>query len=94
MPYILVEEVPEGMEPVDVVARADYDSAITERDQYAQQRDEALGQIAQAQQEVRDAKARYADYILGGSRQNEQHSKPESPVHGPISARQLFSTRK
>jgi hypothetical protein len=93
MPYILVEEVPEGMEAVDVVPRADYDTAVSERDQYAQQRDDALGQIAQAQQEVRDAKARYADYILGGNKTNTD-PKPETPKHGPLSARELFSSQK
>lgn len=93
MPYILVEEVPEGMEEVDVVPRADYDTAVSERDQYAQQRDDALGQIAQAQQEARDAKARYADYILGGSKPNND-PKPEAPKHGPLSARELFSSQK
>ena len=93
MPYILVEEVPEGMEAVDVVPRADYDTAVSERDQYAQQRDDALGQIAQAQQEVRDAKARYADYILGGSK-HDNTSKTETPKHGPLSARELFSSQK
>lgn len=93
MPYILVEEVPEGMEAVDVVPRADYDTAVTERDQYAQQRDDALGQIAQAQQEARDAKARYADYILGGSKPDST-PKTETPKHGPLSARELFSSQK
>ena len=93
MPYILVEEVPEGMEAVDVVPRAEYDTAVSERDQYAQQRDDALGQIAQAQQEARDAKARYADYILGGSKPNND-TKPETPNHGPLSARELFSSQK
>lgn len=93
MPYILVEEVPEGMEAVDVVPRADYDTAVSERDQYAQQRDDALGQIAQAQQEARDAKARYADYILGGSKPNNT-TNSEPPKHGPLSARELFSSQK
>lgn len=92
MPYIMVEEVPEGMEPVDVVPRADYDAAVSERDQYAQQRDDALGRIAQAEQDVRDAKARYADYILGGNKQTEPPKK-EPPTHGPISAKQLFSRK-
>lgn len=92
MPYILVEEVPAGMEAVDVVPRSDYDTAVSERDQYAQQRDDALGQIAQAQQEVRDAKARYADYILGNKSNNDH--KPETPKHGPLSARKLFSSQK
>lgn len=89
MPYIMVEEVPEGMEAVDVVPRADYDAAVTERDEYAQQRDEALGRIQQAEQDARDAKARYADYILGGKGKSEP-PKQQAPKHGPLSARQLF----
>ena len=93
MPYILVEDVPEGMEAVDVVSRADYDAAVTERDTYAQQRDDALSQIQQAQQEVRDAKARYADYILSGQAQKQEPPKSESPKHGPLSAKQLFAQK-
>ena len=93
MPYIMVEEVPEGMEAVDVVPRADYDAAITERDSYAQQRDDALSRIEQAEQEVRDAKAKYADYILSGTSGKQDPPQESKVEHGPLSARELFARK-
>ena len=71
MPYIEVDEVPEGTEVADVVSRADYDSLVTERDNAEQQRDEALSQIEEARKEVRDTKALYADAILSANRKKE-----------------------
>lgn len=92
MPYIMVEEVPEGMEAVEVVPKSDYEAAISEIDHYQQQRDDAIEQIAAAQREAADAKAKYADYILsGGSR--KQTPKPE-PRTNPINARELFAIKR
>lgn len=65
MPYVYVEELPEGTEEADVVARTDYDSVVEERDQTITQRDEALQRVAEAERETRDTKAKYAEYVLG-----------------------------
>lgn len=64
MPYILVETLPDGVEEADVVTREEYESVVAERDSTMQQRDDALQRIVEAEQEVRDTKARYADAIL------------------------------
>ena len=61
MPYIEVDEVPEGTEAVDVVLRSEYDAVVQERNSTAAQRDEALQQIEEAHAEVRKVKERYAD---------------------------------
>ena len=68
MPYIEVDEVPEGTEAVDVVLRSEYDAVVQERDSTAAQRDEALQQIEEAHAEVRKVKERYADAILTAGR--------------------------
>lgn len=95
MPYIMVEEVPEGMEAVDVVERSEYDKVIGERDAYAQQRDDAIARISDAEKAVRDAKAKYADYILGGSAPNSLREEQRKAVqHGALNARDLFKVKK
>lgn len=93
MPYIMVEEVPEGMEAVDVIERSEYDSVVTERDQYQQQRDDALARIEKAEADARDAKAKYADYILGGSSKKDTSDKAKKVEHGALSARDLFKIK-
>lgn len=72
MPFIEVEEIPEGVEAADVVARADYDAIVAERDTTMQQRDDALTQIEEARKEVRDTKAKYADAILSANREPQE----------------------
>lgn len=93
MPYIMVEEVPEGMEAVDVIERSEYDSVVTERDQYQQQRDDALARIEKAEADARDAKAKYADYILGGTSHKSNEDTPKKVEHGALNARDLFKVK-
>lgn len=93
MPYIMVDEIPEGYEPADVIGREEYDKVIEERDSYEKQRDDAIAKINDAEKEVRDAKAKYADYILSGSNQ-QKPSEPKKIEHGALSARELFKGKR
>ena len=92
MPYIMVEEVPEGMEAVEVVPKSDYDTVAAERDQYQQQRDDALERIGAAEEAAREAKAKYADYILGAGSRKQTASEPKRT--NPINARELFAIKR
>ena len=93
MPYVFYDVLPDGMEEIEVVPRSDYDAIIAERDSTIEQRDSALARIEEARKEVRDVKAKYADYVLSASSktQQKQESKTE-PVKSslPVSASELF----
>ena len=65
MPYIEVDEIPEGATEADVVSRYDYDAVVAERDEYATQRDDAIAQIEGANSAMREAQAKYAGLVLG-----------------------------
>lgn len=83
MPYIEVDELPEGTKEADVVPRSDYDAAIAERDEYATQRDGAITQIEEANKAMREAQAKYAGLMLGMGKQTDKSDKHiEKPVHG------------
>ena len=91
MPYIYVEDVPEGTEAADVVSREDYDGVVQERDQYASQRDEALGQIEEHDKAKRAAESKYADLILGmGKNQPEPNQTKKQAKVEPITSASLF----
>lgn len=91
MPYIEVETLPEGTEEADVVSRADYDSVVQERDSTIQQRDDALTRIAEAEKEVRDTKARYADAILSANQHRKSEPKQETKQEKPRLAMDIDS---
>ena len=94
MPYIMVDEIPEGYEPADVIGREEYDKVIEERDSYEKQRDDAIAKINDAEKEVREAKAKYADYILSGSNQQQKQTESKKIEHGALSARELFKGKR
>lgn len=94
MPYIYVEEVAEDMEVADVVERSEYDKVIEERDAYEKQRDDAIAKVSDAEKEVRDTKAKYADYILGGAGKAPDTKPAPKVEHGALSARDLFKVKK
>lgn len=93
MPYIYVDELPEGVEEADVIARSDYDAIVEERNTTIEQRDSALSQIEDSRKEVRDIKAKYADYILSSSSKKPDEQKPEQQnikSSLPVSVSELF----
>lgn len=93
MPYIYVDELPEGTEEADVVQREEYDSVVTQRDEFESQRDDALAQIEEARNQVREAKAKYADMVLSNKPREVQNTKNENvkPTSAkPITTSSLF----
>ena len=94
MPYVFYDELPDGVEEVDVVSRDEYNTLIEERDNTIQQRDDALAQIEEARKEVRDVKAKYADTILSANKKLGTTPKPEPKRTKPklaMSTSELFS---
>lgn len=93
MPYIFVENLPDGTEEADVVSRTDYDSVVEERDNTITQRDEALQRIATAEQEMRDTKAKYAEYVLSNHNKSDNGGDKNDKVTKPtrkMSSSDLF----
>jgi hypothetical protein len=90
MPYIFVDELPEGTEEANVVSREDYDGVVQERDQYATQRDEALGQIEEHDKAKRAAESKYADLILGMGKNQPEPNQTKKEIVEPITSASLF----
>lgn len=91
MPYIYVEELPEGTEAANVVEQEHYDALADELATAAGQRDEALEQLAESRKETRAAKAKYAKYVLdGGSKDKDEDQKPEAPRAEGMTVGKLF----
>jgi hypothetical protein len=82
MPYVYYDELPDGLEAADVVSQEHYDALAVELATSNGQRDEALTQIEEARREAREARAKYAQAILDGKRQQEpdprQDPEPEA----------------
>ena len=91
MPYIYVEEVPEGTEAAEVVSQEHYDSLADELAATVGQRDEALQHLEESRKETRAAKAKYAKYVLdGGSKDKGEDQKPEAPKAEGMTVGKLF----
>lgn len=80
MPYVFMEELPEGFEEADVVERSELDSITTERDEARQQRDSAIERAEQAEGDLQAQKEKYANTFLSSQRKNPEpkgdYSKP------------------
>lgn len=91
MPYIEVETLPDGVEEADVVPRSDYDAVVTERDEYASQRDTALSQIEEARESARKSQAKYAALMLNmGNEGNTIKKDGDEEVHKGTTIESLF----
>ena len=91
MPYIEVETLPDGVEEADVVPRSDYDAVVTERDEYASQRDTALSQIEEAQESARKSQAKYAALMLNMGNEGDTNKKhDDEEVHKGTTIESLF----
>ena len=64
MPYIEVDEIEEGYEAADVVARSEYDAVISERDEVVTQRDEAIVRAETAEADAKKMRDKYAKAFL------------------------------
>lgn len=68
MPYIFVEELPEGAEEADVVPSSDYTTAVEER-RNALSSVESLGDELKARDAALDSlRQKYADAVVNASR--------------------------
>lgn len=90
MPYIYVEEVPEGTEAAEVVSQEHYDSLADELAATVGQRDEALQHLEESRRQTREAKAKYAKYVLDGSKPHDEDQKPEAPKAQGMTVGKLF----
>ena len=91
MPYIYVDEVPEGTEAAEVVSQEHYDSLADELAATMGQRDEALQHLEESRRQTREAKAKYAKYVLdGGSKDKDEDQKPEAPKAEGMTVGKLF----
>jgi hypothetical protein len=80
MPYVYYEELPEGAEAADVVSHEHYDTLAEELAATVEQRDQALETLEDSRRETREAKAKYAKYILDS---NKQQGNPKEPEDEP-----------
>lgn len=90
MPYIYVEEVPEGTEAAEVVSQEHYDSLADELAATVGQRDEALQHLEESRKETRAAKAKYAKYVLDGAKPKDEDQKPNEPKAQGMTVGKLF----
>lgn len=91
MPYIEVETLPDGVEEADVVPRSNYDAVVTERDEYASQRDTALSQIEEAQESARKSQAKYAALMLNmGKEEKTTKNDGGEEIHKGTTIESLF----
>lgn len=80
MPYVFYEELPEGLEAADVVSHENYDTLAEELAATVEQRDQALETLESSRRETREAKAKYAKFILDA---NKQQGNPKEPEDAP-----------
>lgn len=64
MPYVFFDELPDGMEEVDVVTRDEYDGVVCERDGLRDKLFDSAQQLESARKDANDAKAKYASLVL------------------------------
>lgn len=80
MPYIEVEELPEGTHGVDVVPRADYDAKLDELGALSAQRDEVVARAEKAEAELKSVRDAYARAFVENKQPEAREPEPE-PVN-------------
>ena len=79
MPYVFYDELPEGLEAADVVSHEHYDTLAEELAATVEQRDQALETLETSRRETREAKAKYAKFILDANKQGSQKEPADEP---------------
>ena len=82
MPYVYYEELPEGLEAADVVSHEHYDTLAEELAATVEQRDQALETLETSRRETREAKAKYAKFILDANKQTQKEPEEEPKPTG------------
>lgn len=102
MPYVFMEELPEGMEAADVRSADEYnalemerDTLIGERDAFQREVEEISGERDGLAAELDDAKRKFADSFLSGpeAAKRGQASEMRSEEGTPKTFEQLFKGR-
>ena len=97
MPYIEVDELPEGTTAANVVSQEDYDKLREEMNDLEDQRDQFVKAIEDERRNAREARAKYAKAILDqrdASAEEDKQDKggAEKPKRTrPMSIDELFS---
>lgn len=82
MPFIEVDELPEGAVGADVVPRTDYDAKVGELGEVTAQRDELLGRAESAERDLKSARDAYARAFLANDPPAKTGAEPEpEPVN-------------
>ena len=82
MPYVYYDELPEGVEEVDVVTREEYDGVVGERDGLRDQLFDSTQQLESARKDANDAKAKYASLVLNMGSGNPNNDGGDGGVKG------------
>jgi len=97
MPYIEVDELPEGTTAANVVSQEDYDKLREEMNDLEDQRDQFVKAIEEERRSAREARAKYAKAILDQrdasaeeDRQDERGAEKPKRTR-PMSIDELFS---
>lgn len=94
MPYIYRDELHEGEVGVDVFSKDDYDKILNERDEVIIQRDNALGQISQLENALRESKKKYADTFLSSPERAKNDLKDDTQKDSRASSfEELFNMK-
>ena len=100
MPYIEVDELPEGTTAANVVSQKDYDKLREEMTALEEQRDEFVKAIEEERRSAREARAKYAKAVLDQRDASAGEAKKEEQDKGaadkgktmrPMSVEELFS---
>ena len=87
MPYIEVEELPEGAVEADVVSREEYDSLAKELGDASDQRDSLITQVTDLESSLKEEKSKFAKAFLdarssaGAPKESEPPKESEAPKH-------------
>lgn len=93
MPYVFYEELPEGLEAADVVSHEHYDTLAEELAATVEQRDQALETLETSRRETREAKAKYAKFILDANKQTQKEPE-DAPKPTGKQVADLFAIRE
>lgn len=97
MPYIEVDELPEGTTAANVVSQEDYDKLQKEMADLEDQRDQFVKAIEEERKSAREARAMYAKAILDRRDASAEEDKKDErgadkpKHHRPTSIEELFS---
>ena len=94
MPYVFYEELPEGLEAADVVSHENYDTLAEELAATVEQRDQALETLETSRRETREAKAKYAKFILDANKQQTQKEPEDEPKPTGKRTADLFAIKE